>query len=234
MSFVVSSSPLRFVLALILGPPNRSPSQYEPPAEINVTKEDRDIAKMKDRLEGNNSTSLDEAKSRQRRAVEQRASMSIKLKLPDESQPLLRAAAKGDVAALERAARAFTRGGEGEDYEILSNVGNTSGVAALRADARKITALHFAAFFHQSKAARKLLALAVEPIKQGAQLEIDSLLQKRQRFLEEARYAYRQALSNVEDDTRRGNNANVEAIKEDAEAFANWCGEEIARILRAR
>jgi len=73
---------------------------YEPPEE-EVAQEDRDIARMKSKLENNNSSSLDEAKSRQRRAVEQRASMNIKLKMPDDNQPLLRAAAKGDVAALE-------------------------------------------------------------------------------------------------------------------------------------
>jgi len=80
---------------------------------------------------------------------------------------------------------------------------------------------------------RKLLSLAVEPIKQGAQLEIDSLLQKRQRFLEEARYAYRQALSNTEGD-KYGSHVGGDTIKEDAEAYAKWCSQEIARILRAR
>ena len=211
--------------------------------EIDKQKEaEESIDKKRRQLETRNVTSLEEAKSRQRRALEQRNSMNIRLKIPDEDQPMLRAAATGDVATLESCARAYARGSSGggkgqlgSTFDTLSAVNQTSGIAALRVDRNtQISALHYAAFFHQSMAVKKLLDLAVEPIMRGAKLEIGELVQKRQRFLEDSRYAMQQAKGNSLSGASKGNHAEAEVIKSDADAYSKWCNGEITRVLRAR
>jgi ankyrin repeat protein len=205
--------------------PARSPGVASPaasPRDVSPTPEEKAMAKAKKRLESNASSSAEEARSRQRRAQQQREGMSINLEEPDEDvSPLIAAAAKGDMHALEKAAAAFSRGTDGTDPT------STSGVAALRTQKDGVTALHYAAYFQRKHAAKKLLELAILPVKLGAQLEISALIGKRQRFLEEARYNYRQAIDQHQLQQRK-------QIVEDAEAYAAWCGDELTRILRSR
>ncbi|GMH68472.1 hypothetical protein TrST_g4380 [Triparma strigata] len=214
-------------------PPEEEEELESPPTK--ETKEINKLRKKKHNLENKNAGSLEEAKSKQRRSVKERESMLVDLKMPDKyASPLLSAAARGDIAVLESAANAYSRGGGG-DYDTLSESApsSTAGVAALRADGNGVTALHYAAYFHKRAAVKKLLELSIASIKAGSVLELQTLISKRQRFLEEARYAHRQAISN-RDDNRAKAHADAQLVKDDCIAYVSWCNNEICRVLRAR
>ncbi|GMH79924.1 hypothetical protein TL16_g08323 [Triparma laevis f. inornata] len=200
------------------------------------SKEGRKLRKAKIDLENKNAGSLEEAKSKQRRSIKERESMLVDLKMPDKYEsPLISASVRGDIHALESAASAYSRGGGGGDYDTLTDSApsSTTGVAALRADGDGVTALHYAAFFHKRAAIKKLLELSIASIKAGSVLELQTLISKRQRFLEEARYAHRQAISNREDNRAKAH-ADAQQVKDDCVAYVSWCNNEICRVLRAR
>ena len=197
--------------------------------------------KKQHKLSVSYSSSLSEAKSKQRLAYQQQQSMKPLLKLPNANEyPLLHAAATGDTKSLLKLANKFTSSSD-------------MAIAALRADSNKVTALHYAAYFHQLSSVKLLLNLACEKIRSGIQAEIDELVNKRVRFLEETKYAYNNAMNAIDDENfyeeeglnghdkgkggsgSAGVKSNTPAqIIEDAVSFEQWCSNEITRLLRTR
>ena len=164
--------------------------------------------------------------------------MRAKVQIPNASEhPLLHAAATGDVKSLSRLAHSYTSS-------------SSTAIAALRSDRNGVTALHYSAYYHQKSAAILLLNLACEKIRNGIQMEIDELIQKRTRFLEETKYSYNSAMNAIEDDKfyddvdpeedkagggdKASHSSAPAQIIEDAISFESWCSNELTRLIRTR
>ena len=121
--------------------------------------------------------------------------------------------------------------------------GGGGGVAALRSDGSGVSALHYAAYFGKTACVTSLLDLSCHGIRSAAAAEVSALLSKRQRFLDDCRYAYRQA-SDVShhDDPSLLSGGGVSAgtlsaaaqVLSDAAAYAGWIAGELLRVVRSR
>jgi len=164
--------------------PKREKKEKAAPPVVSQQNSDDEMAdyisekekkRKKKLLSNSQSSSLTEARCKQRLAYQRMQSMNANVKIPNENEyPLLHAAATGDLKSLGKFADKFT-------------MASANNVAALRADKSGVTALHYSAYFHQKGACKLLLNSANEKIRDGISSEIDELIQKRTRFFEETK-----------------------------------------------